>query len=62
LPESEFAAVLTGLGLPELVASAIAAWDVGAAQGALFDDSHQLSALIGRPTTPLAVAVAAALF
>ena len=61
LPESEFAAVLTGFGLPEPLASAIAAWDVGAAQGALFDDSHQLSALIGRPTTPLAVAVAAAL-
>ena len=61
LPESEFAAVLTGFGLPEPLASAIAAWDVGAAQGALFDDGHQLSALIGRPTTPLAVAVAAAL-
>jgi NAD(P)H dehydrogenase (quinone) len=61
LPESEFAAVLAGLGLPQSLAGAIAAWDVGAAQGALFDDSRQLSALIGRPTTPLAAAVAAAL-
>ena len=61
LPESEYAAVLTGFGLPVPVANAIAAWDLGAAQGALFDDSHQLSALIGRPTTPLAAAVAAAL-
>jgi NAD(P)H dehydrogenase (quinone) len=61
LPESEFAAVLTSFGLREALARAIAAWDVGAAQGALFDDSQQLSTLIGRPTTPLAVAVAAAL-
>lgn len=28
------------------------------AQGALLDDSHTLSRLIGRPTTPLAQAVA----
>lgn len=60
VPESEFVAVLTRLGLPEPLARAIAALDVGAAQGALFDDSQQLSTLIGRPTTPLAVAVAAA--
>jgi NAD(P)H dehydrogenase (quinone) len=26
--------------------------DAGAEQGGLFDDSHQLSQLIGRPTTP----------
>lgn len=61
LPESEFAAVLAGVGLPQPLASAIAAWDVAASQGALFDDTHQLSALIGRPTRPLAAAVAAAL-
>jgi NAD(P)H dehydrogenase (quinone) len=61
VPESEFAAVLTGVGLPQPLASAIAAWDVAASQGALFDDTHQLSALIGRPTRSLAVAVAAAL-
>jgi NAD(P)H dehydrogenase (quinone) len=34
---------------------------VAAAQGALFDDSRQLSRLIGRPTPPLAVAVVDAL-
>ena len=61
VPEAEFAAVLTSFGLQEPLARAIAASDVGAAQGALFDDSQQLSTLIGRPTTPLAVAVAAAL-
>jgi hypothetical protein len=31
-------------------------WDA-AAEGALFDESRQLSRLIGRPTTPLSVAV-----
>ena len=50
-----------GLGLPEGLADAIAGWDVGASKGALFSDSKQLSELIGRPTTPLAVAVKAAL-
>jgi len=43
------------------MARAIARWDVGASRGALFDDVRQLSALIGRPTTPVAVAVADAL-
>jgi NAD(P)H dehydrogenase (quinone) len=61
LPAEEYARVLTGIGLPEGLARAIAGWDVAAAQGALFDDSRQLSRLIGRPTAPLAVAVADAL-
>ncbi len=61
LPEDEYARVLAGFGLPEAVAKAIAGWDVGASRGALFDDSRQLSALIGRPTTPLSEAVAQAL-
>jgi len=39
----------------------LAAWDVDASNGALFDDSRQLSKLIGRPTTPLADAVRAAI-
>lgn len=61
LPEADYAAVLASVGLPEPIARAIASWDVGASQGALFDDGRQLSQLIGRPTTPLADAVAAAL-
>jgi NAD(P)H dehydrogenase (quinone) len=61
LPEADYAAALTGFGLPRPVAEAIAGWDVSASHGALFDDSHELSALIGRSTTPLAVAVAEAL-
>ncbi|HEX2988164.1 MAG TPA: SDR family oxidoreductase [Chloroflexota bacterium] len=58
LPEAEYAAALTGVGLPEGLARAFAGYDVAAARGALFDDGRQLSALIGRPSTPLSVAVA----
>ena len=61
LPVAEYASVLTGYGIPNELAHAIAGWDEAAALGALFDDSHQLSKLIGRPTTPLAVAVQRAL-
>lgn len=61
LPEAEYAAALTGFGLPEGLAGAIAGWDVSASRGDLFDDSRQLSALIGRPTTPLSATIADAL-
>lgn len=61
LPEAEYAAVLLQAGLPSTLASALASWDRGAAQGALFDDRRELSRLIGRPTTPVADAIHAAL-
>lgn len=61
LPEGDYAAILTGVGLPADLSAAIAGWDVGASEGALFSDSKDLSRLIGRPTTPLRDAVAAAL-
>ena len=61
LPADEYATTLKGFGLPESMARAIAGWDVAAAQGALFDDSHTLSRLIRRPTTPLSVVVGDAL-
>lgn len=61
LSQADFRAALLGAGLSEPIADLLAASDVGAAQGGLFDDSHQLSRLIGRPTTPLATLVAAAL-
>lgn len=61
LPQADYAAALAGFGLPAGLAQAIAGWDVSASKGALFDDSRQLSKLIGRPTTPLATTVAAAL-
>ncbi|AUH65773.1 SDR family oxidoreductase [Paracoccus zhejiangensis] len=61
LPEAEYAAILQGAGLPAPLAEAIAGWDGDAAQGALQEDGRALSRLIGRPTTPLREAVAAAL-
>ncbi len=61
LPEGEYTGVLTSLGLPEGLASAIASWDIGASRDDLFDDKQVLSKLIGRPTTGLAAAVKKAL-
>lgn len=61
LPEKEYAETLKSFGLPEGFAGAIANWDIGASKGDLFDDSHQLSKLIGRPTTPLSQSVKDAL-
>lgn len=61
LPEADYAAALTSFGLPEALAQAIAGWDVAASKDVLYDDSRQLSKLIGRPTTALSVAVAEAL-
>jgi NAD(P)H dehydrogenase (quinone) len=61
LPVHEYATALVGFGLPEAIAKAVASWDADAADGALFDNGRQLSALIGRPTTPLSTTVAEAL-
>ncbi len=61
LPEAEYRAFLISVGLPEGLADLLATSDAGAAKGGLFDDSHTLSRLIGRPTTPLATVLAAAL-
>ncbi|SFL47965.1 SDR family oxidoreductase [Proteiniphilum acetatigenes] len=57
LPETEYAEMLKSFGLPEGMAKVIASFDTGAANNDLFDDSKQLSRLIGRPTTPLAQVV-----
>ena len=57
LPQAEYRAMLVNVGLPEPIADLLADSDAGAARGGLFDDGHQLSTLIGRPTTPLAVLV-----
>jgi NAD(P)H dehydrogenase (quinone) len=61
LPEAEYKKALLGAGLPEPFAALLADSDTGVSKGALFDEGHQLSKLIGRPTTPLAKVVAAAL-
>ncbi len=61
LPEAEYKNVLIKAGLPEPVAALLSDSDTGVSKGGLFDDSHQLSKLIGRATTPLATSVAAAM-
>lgn len=61
LPEPEYTAILLKAGLPPPLAHGLASWDTGASQGALFDDSQALSALIARPTTPMAEAIRNAL-
>lgn len=61
MPQAEFAAALKSAGLPAGLADVLADSDVGAAQGALYDDSHTLSQLIGRPTTTYQQVIAAAL-
>lgn len=61
LPEAVYRAKLEGFGLPAPLAALIADSDAQAAQGALFDEGRALSRLIGRPTTPLAASIAAAL-
>lgn len=61
LTEAEYAGNLKSFGLPDGLAEMLADSDTGASKGGLFDDSHVLSALIGRPTTPLAEVLADAL-
>ncbi|GGP89897.1 NAD(P)-dependent oxidoreductase [Streptomyces griseomycini] len=53
--------LLTGAGLPEPLAAVFAGVDASIEKGELVVDSGDLARLIGRPTTPLAEAVAAAL-
>ncbi len=61
LPVADYAAALASHGVPEGFAKMIAGWETPISKGALFDDSHTLSKLIGRPTTPLADTVKAIL-
>ncbi|QSI77160.1 SDR family oxidoreductase [Niveibacterium microcysteis] len=61
MAEAEFKGALLGAGLPEPIAALLADSDTGASKGGLFDDSHTLSTLIGRPTASLAALMQAAL-
>ena len=61
LPVEEYTRLLVGVGLPEPAAATIADADRGLARGDLYVDSGHLRQLIGRPTTSLHDAVAAAL-
>ncbi len=61
LPPDQYRAVLTGAGLPASYAALLVDADVQVARGELDDSTGELRRLIGRPTTPLATAVRAAL-
>jgi NAD(P)H dehydrogenase (quinone) len=61
LSQADYAAALEGFGLPGWLSQALASWDADASRDVLLEESRTLSALIGRPTTPLSVAVARAL-
>lgn len=60
LSEAEYRGILSSF-LPAALAEILADAEAQAAQGALDDDSHTLSRLLGRPTATLAEAVASAL-
>lgn len=51
MPEADYAAALVQAGLPAGFAQVLAQCSASAGGGSLFDDSHTLSKLIGRPTT-----------
>lgn len=61
MSQADYAQALIGFGLPEGFAQVLADSDARSGEGALADDSHTLSRLIGRPTTPVAKTIAAAL-
>jgi NAD(P)H dehydrogenase (quinone) len=61
LSPQEYAAMLVRLGLPEAFAAILADSDRGAATGQLDTGTADLAELLGRPPTPLADAVRAAL-
>jgi len=60
LPEAEYQKILASF-LPPDLAHILADTETNAAAGELDDDTHTLSRLAGRPTTPLADSIAAAL-
>jgi NAD(P)H dehydrogenase (quinone) len=56
-----YAGILTGVGLPEPLAAILAGVDASVEKGELVVSSGDLSRLIGRPTTPIADSIKAAL-
>jgi NAD(P)H dehydrogenase (quinone) len=61
MPEADYRAALLGAGLPPFLADLVSQSSACAARGALNDESHTLSRLIARPTTPLANVIASGL-
>jgi NAD(P)H dehydrogenase (quinone) len=58
LPAEEYTAVLEKAGLPEGLPQVLAGIDVSVSRGDMFENSYQLSKLIGRSTIPLREVVA----
>ena len=61
LPPEKYVQVLVGAGVPASFAEVLADSDRAAAQGALYVEGDDLERLLGRPATPLATAIRAAL-
>ena len=61
LPENKYQELLEQVGLPPMLAHLVADSDTKAKEGQLYSTSRDLAQLIGRPTTSLSQAIAAAL-
>lgn len=61
MSEADYAKSLGEIGLPEPIAAMVANSAYATSQGALYDNSHTLSRLTGRPTTPISETIASAL-
>ncbi|CAM3375885.1 SDR family oxidoreductase [Zobellia roscoffensis] len=61
LPEKDYAHALEDAGVPSPIAGFLASSHISTEKGDLFDDNHQLSKLLGRPTTPLSKTIVEAL-
>ncbi|WP_338896587.1 SDR family oxidoreductase [Streptomyces sp. TG1A-60] len=61
VPVDALVGILTGAGLPEPFAAILAGVDASIEKGELVVSSGDLSRLIGRPTTPIAASISAAL-
>ncbi|WP_328583176.1 SDR family oxidoreductase [Streptomyces sp. NBC_00370] len=59
--EAEHTAIFVGIGLPQPFAEILAGVDTAISRGLIAGTSGDLARLIGRPTTPLADSIAAAL-
>ncbi|MGW5386089.1 SDR family oxidoreductase [Nocardia sp. NPDC003963] len=61
LPAAQYAEILNGAGLPDFLVELLVDADTRIAEGALAAVTPDLARLLGRPATPLTVAVAAAI-
>ncbi|WP_406290809.1 NAD(P)H-binding protein [Embleya sp. NBC_00896] len=61
LPDADYAEILIGAGLPDFMAAVFADTENAIGRGELATVTGDLSRLLGRPTTPLADTIAAAL-